>query len=79
MDVGDMISDVLTGINAHCRGSILVRTGKGLTEDEARLDIPYMVADDLFAALGEILGNGQEAATQAPVIEPSSVHEGSTR
>ena len=28
--VGDMISDVLAGINAGCRGSILVRTGKGL-------------------------------------------------
>ena len=29
--VGDMISDILAGINARCRGSILVRTGKGLS------------------------------------------------
>jgi D,D-heptose 1,7-bisphosphate phosphatase len=29
--VGDMISDLLAGINAGCRGSILVRTGKGLS------------------------------------------------
>ena len=32
--VGDMISDVLAGINARCKGSILVRTGKGLSEAE---------------------------------------------
>src|SRR5262249_7923106 len=32
--VGDMISDILAGINARCRGSILVRTGKGLSEAE---------------------------------------------
>ena len=43
--VGDMISDVLAGINAGCRGSILVRTGKGLTEAE-RPDVEYC-EDDL--------------------------------
>jgi D-glycero-D-manno-heptose 1,7-bisphosphate phosphatase len=48
--VGDMISDILAGINACCRGSILVRTGKGLTDAEAALDVPYQVADDLLAA-----------------------------
>ena len=32
-----MISDVLAGINAGCRGSLLVGTGKGFTEAEAAL------------------------------------------
>ena len=31
-----MISDVLAGINAGCKGSFIVETGKVLTEDEAR-------------------------------------------
>lgn len=54
--VGDMISDVLTGINARCRGSILVKTGKGLTDAERTLDLDYDVADDLLEATGRILG-----------------------
>ena len=33
--VGDMISDVLAGINAGCKGSLMVRTGKALSEAEA--------------------------------------------
>jgi D,D-heptose 1,7-bisphosphate phosphatase len=53
--VGDMISDVLAGINAPCRGSILVRTGKGISEAEGALDIAYQVADDLLAAADLIL------------------------
>jgi mannose-1-phosphate guanylyltransferase len=32
--IGDMISDALAGRNAGCRGSILVATGKGLTDEE---------------------------------------------
>jgi histidinol-phosphate phosphatase family protein len=53
--VGDAISDVLAGINAGCRGNILVRTGLGLTEAEARLPLPYDSADDLAAAAARIL------------------------
>jgi D-glycero-D-manno-heptose 1,7-bisphosphate phosphatase len=53
--VGDMISDVLAGTNAGCRGSILVRTGKGLSDPEARSGAEYLVADDLLAASGLIL------------------------
>lgn len=33
--VGDMISDVLAGRNAGCRGSVLVRTGYGSGNEEA--------------------------------------------
>src|ERR1700760_4590877 len=59
--VGDMISDVLAGINAGCRGSILVRTGKGLSEAESALDLAYQVADNLLAAADLILANSQLA------------------
>lgn|GEM_PF-314078 len=69
--VGDMISDVLTGINAGCRGSVLVRTGKGLTEDEAELDFKYEVADDLLAALDMILGGGQGVGISPAHSEPN--------
>jgi D,D-heptose 1,7-bisphosphate phosphatase len=55
--VGDMISDVLAGINAGCKGSILVRTGKGLSvgEDAPGLEPRFHVADDLRAAADLIL------------------------
>ena len=59
--VGDMISDLLAGINARCRGSILVRTGKGLSESEAALDIAYEVADDLADAADTILSRPPSA------------------
>jgi D-glycero-D-manno-heptose 1,7-bisphosphate phosphatase len=67
--VGDMISDVLAGINAGCRGSILVRTGKGLSESEGATGLDYLVADDIAAAAGLILsghdyaGNGGGGGT----------------
>jgi D,D-heptose 1,7-bisphosphate phosphatase len=48
--VGDTISDLLAGIHARCRGSILVRTGKGLSEAEEALGVEHQVADDLLAA-----------------------------
>jgi D-glycero-D-manno-heptose 1,7-bisphosphate phosphatase len=53
--VGDMISDILAGINARCQGSILVRTGKGLSHAEVPLDVAHQVADDLLAATDLIL------------------------
>lgn len=63
--VGDMISDVLAGINAGCRGSILVRTGKGLSDDETRLAAEYHDVDDLPAAVELILD-------RQPPIDPSA-------
>jgi D,D-heptose 1,7-bisphosphate phosphatase len=53
--VGDTISDVLAGINSRCRGSILVRTGKGLSEAEGATGLEYQAADDLLAAVDLIL------------------------
>ena len=62
--VGDMISDVLAGIHAGCRGSILVKTGLGLTEAENRSQVEYHVTDDITKASDLILGqNGQDRMT----------------
>jgi D,D-heptose 1,7-bisphosphate phosphatase len=63
--VGDMISDILAGINARCRGSILVQTGKGLSEAERGLDVAYHVADNLLAAANLILTDSQLAGDSA--------------
>jgi D,D-heptose 1,7-bisphosphate phosphatase len=75
--VGDLISDVLAGINAKCRGSILVGTGKGLSEAEGTPGLEYQVADDLLAAADLILagpryvGNGDGAAgARAELADP---------
>lgn len=54
--IGDMISDVLAGINAGCKGSFLVETGKKMTEDEARLVDGFTIVPDLPAAADVILG-----------------------
>ena len=57
--VGDTVSDLLAGINARCRGSILVRTGKGLSKAEEALGVEHQVADDLLAATELIRTNRQ--------------------
>jgi D,D-heptose 1,7-bisphosphate phosphatase len=54
--IGDMISDALAGINAGCRGSLLVETGKELLEEEARSVDGYTLVPDLSAAADVILG-----------------------
>ena len=54
--IGDMISDVLAGINAGCRGSYLVETGKKLAEDEAKVVPGLTVLPHLSAAADVILG-----------------------
>jgi len=74
--VGDMLSDILAGINARCRGSILVRTGKGLSEAEAPLAVTYQVADDLLAAVDLILGDAQptDDANGAGSARTESLH-----
>ncbi len=54
--VGDMISDALAGINAGCRGSILVETGKGIAEGEAGAVEGTPIVADLPAAADMILG-----------------------
>ncbi len=57
--VGDMISDVLAGLNAGCPGNILVRTGKELSETDSGPGIEYQIADDIGAAAELILNQGK--------------------
>jgi histidinol-phosphate phosphatase family protein len=55
--IGDMLSDVLAGVNAGCRGSILVQTGKGLDEAEKKeTDAMFHITEDLTTAADLILG-----------------------
>jgi D,D-heptose 1,7-bisphosphate phosphatase len=56
--VGDMISDVLAGHNAGCRGSILVRTGKGLAPHEEGA-CAFETCEDLPAAADRVLGGAR--------------------
>jgi D-glycero-D-manno-heptose 1,7-bisphosphate phosphatase len=72
--VGDMISDILAGINARCQGSILVRTGKGLSESEGTLDVNYQVANDLRAAVELILASSQSAGNGAGGTSAATSH-----
>lgn len=55
--IGDMLSDVLAGVNARCRGNILVRTGKRLDEMPPPMAHIYHVLDDLTSAADLILGS----------------------
>lgn len=53
--VGDLVSDVLAGHHAGCRGNILVRSGKNETHDAALSGVSYETAADLSAAVDFIL------------------------
>jgi histidinol phosphatase-like enzyme len=52
--VGDLVSDVLAGLNAGCRGSVLLRSGISGVSLPASAE--YHLADDLAAAAELILG-----------------------
>jgi D-glycero-D-manno-heptose 1,7-bisphosphate phosphatase len=54
--IGDMISDVLAGRNAGCRGSFLVQTGKR-PDDLTTGGDDWSIVDDLPAAAAAILGS----------------------
>ena len=51
--IGDMVSDVLAGRNAGCRGSIFVASGQGRPEELAGIDCVRL--PDLAAAAAYIL------------------------
>ncbi|MFP4192057.1 MAG: D-glycero-alpha-D-manno-heptose-1,7-bisphosphate 7-phosphatase [Candidatus Hydrogenedentota bacterium] len=54
--VGDMISDVLAGHNAGCKGSVLASTGnEGIPKELAELRPPVPVARTLTEAVDRIL------------------------
>lgn len=61
--VGDMISDVATGRNARCRGSILVQSGKGLSAEDrqAGVGLEYQVLPDVPAVARWILSQDRAA------------------
>jgi histidinol-phosphate phosphatase family protein len=56
--IGDKMTDVEAGLNAGCRGNILLRTGKGAKEEKIFSDkghLPDLVAEDLLEAVNWIL------------------------
>ncbi len=55
--IGDMISDVLAGRNAGCRGSLLVESGLGLSVDEQQLADEFPKFPNLAAAVDSILSH----------------------
>jgi D-glycero-D-manno-heptose 1,7-bisphosphate phosphatase len=57
--IGDMLSDILAGRNAGCRGSILVRTGHGRSCQSADAAADF-VADDLLAAARWVLNHCEQ-------------------
>jgi D,D-heptose 1,7-bisphosphate phosphatase len=64
--IGDSLSDVLAGQNAGCRGSILVRTGRGAEVDATHPAIDH-VAKDLSGAADLIVDQAPQAVTQGSV------------
>lgn len=52
--IGDMISDILAGYNANCKGLILVETGKSI-EAKIGLSVNWHTVPDLLAAVKLIL------------------------
>lgn len=59
--VGDMISDVLAGQNAGCRGSIFLTCGQGRQDDLETLQ-GALILPDLAAAGHHILANSKNRA-----------------
>jgi D-glycero-D-manno-heptose 1,7-bisphosphate phosphatase len=64
--IGDMVSDVLAGQNAGCRGSIFVASGQGRPEDLDGLDCVRL--PDLPAAADYIL---ERHPSNAPAVQTS--------
>ena len=67
--IGDLISDVLAGLNAGCR-SILVRSGKDPAAEVETLAGRCPVADDFAAASRLILDSPPTASTAHPAASP---------
>lgn len=53
--IGDMVSDVLAGVNANCCGSILLLNGKALTDADLEIMSPYPKANNLTEAVDLVL------------------------
>lgn len=59
--IGDSLSDILAGINAGCRGTVLVRTGYGTRTQESHdavlRDVNCHITDNLGSAARLLLAN----------------------
>ena len=75
--VGDMISDMLAGRNAGCRGTILVRSGAHEARDEADVTRPDVVAT--LDRLGRYLEDLPEVGKVVSLADLlSQIHAGFT-
>ena len=65
--VGDLISDVLAGINAGCKGSILLRSGQAKSSNLSNLGPwpEYHVVDDIMGAAELILAESDTERRRA--------------
>lgn len=69
--IGDMLSDLLAGKSAGCRGSILVRTGYGADADRETLAAADHICDDLSGAAGLIVeAQADPRSTSVPSRSP---------
>jgi D,D-heptose 1,7-bisphosphate phosphatase len=71
--IGDMISDVLAGINAGCRGSLLVETGKKLGDGDAPTDLDLTIVANLSAAADLILDSTDSRSPKDDSKNPRGV------
>jgi D-glycero-D-manno-heptose 1,7-bisphosphate phosphatase len=53
--IGDGLRDILAGQNAGCRGCVMLRTGEAIDKAKFALARPFVVVDDLAAAVRYIL------------------------
>lgn len=53
--IGDSLRDILAGQNAGCRACVMVRTGEPINVSKFALARPFVVVDDLRAAVLQIL------------------------
>ena len=72
--VGDMISDVLAGVNAGCKGSLLVETGKEPAGADAPPGLDPTIAPNLSAAADLILGPSDDRAADDVSDAPKGGH-----
>lgn len=73
--VGDMISDVLAGTNARCRGSVLLLGGKELTDAELKAARDYPKARHLSEAIDRVLGDARPVRRKRPSPADAKVQQ----
>jgi D,D-heptose 1,7-bisphosphate phosphatase len=69
--VGDLISDVLAGLNAGCQGNVLVKTGKDRGAGEPGPGAEYHVVDDISSAATLILERSKRPTQSETLRNPT--------